>query len=159
MILERREGYAKEVLGDEQVTDQRCDSTAVATIQYRLWGGKMKTRLFTTLTIATMHLPSLLLVPHHGIVRVIQSAVFIRIDLKRSVDCFRLGPRNKGQRDGQPIPTILHALWQFIPSPAFELHIGAQGLFTLVLLLTWEKVSREGDAYESKIAITAVRAR
>ena len=88
--------YAKEVLGGGEVTDQRCDSTAVGIVQCKLWDRGMETYLFTTLAITTMHLAPLFLIPHHGIIRVIQSAICIRIYLKRSVYCFRLGPRMKG---------------------------------------------------------------
>ena len=90
--------YAKEVLGDGEVVDRWCDSTVVKGVQCRFWGRGMKTYLFTTLAITPMHLPPLFLVPYHGIICVIQSAVCIRIYLKHSVDCFRLGPRVKGQR-------------------------------------------------------------
>jgi len=90
--------YAKEVLGGGEVTDRRCDSTAVGTVQCGLWRTGMETYLFTTLAITTMHLPPLFLIPYHGVICVIQSAVGIRIYLKRRVDCFRLGPRVKGQR-------------------------------------------------------------
>ena len=57
----------------------------------------METYLFTTLTITTVHLPPLVLIPHHGVICVIQSVVGVRIYLKRGVDCFRLGPRVKVQ--------------------------------------------------------------
>jgi len=89
--------YAKEVHGGGEVTDRRCDSTAAGTVQCRLWRREMETYLFTTLTITTVHLPPLFLIPHHGVKCVIQSVVDIRIYLKRGVDCFRLGPRVKGQ--------------------------------------------------------------
>ena len=50
--------YAKEVLGDGEVTDRRGDSTPVGTIQRRLWGGGMETYLFTTLAIINHHASS-----------------------------------------------------------------------------------------------------
>ena len=56
----------------------------------------METYLFTALAIIAMHLPSLLLISHHGVICVIQSVICIRIDLKRRVDCFRSRPRVKG---------------------------------------------------------------
>ena len=89
--------YAKEVLGGGEVTDRPCDSTVVGTVQYRLLRGEMETYRFTTLTITTVHLPPLFLIPHNGIMCVIQSVVGIRIYLKRGVGCFGLGPRVGGQ--------------------------------------------------------------
>ena len=89
--------YAKEVLGGGEVMDRPCDSTAVGTVQCGMWRREMETYLFTTLTITTVHLPPIFLIPHHSIICVIQSVVGIRIYLKRGVDCFRLGPKVKGQ--------------------------------------------------------------
>ena len=71
----------------------------VRTSQRRSWGEKGGTHLFTALAITTMHFPPLLLIPHHGTVRIIQSAICIRINLERSIDCFGLGSRVNGQQD------------------------------------------------------------
>ena len=115
--------YAIAGHGDEEVTVRRCDSTGVRAIQCRSRDRKSRGYLFTTLAITAMHLPSLLLVPHNGIVRVIQSPICIRINLERSVDRFRLGSGVDDQQDRQPATTAHRALYHFIPPTAFELHV------------------------------------
>ena len=92
--------YAREVLADGKVVDRRCDSTVIGTSQSRSQDERMEAHLFTTLAVATMHLPSFLLIPNHRIVCVIQPVIRLRVDLKRRADCFRLGPRVNDQRCG-----------------------------------------------------------